>query len=41
MKKKFQPIREAHITVDTSKLPLETIAREIADQISNMKRVRK
>jgi predicted kinase len=41
MKKNFQPIREAHITVDTSQLPLDTIAREIADQISNVKKVKK
>lgn len=40
MKKNFQPIREAHITVDTSQLPLDTIAREIAKRISNVKKVR-
>lgn len=34
MKKNFQPIREAHITVDTSQLPLDTIARETANRIS-------
>lgn len=40
MKKNFQPIREAHITVDTSQLPLDTIARETANRISNVKKVR-
>ena len=40
MKKNFQPIREAHISVDTSQLPLDTIAREIANRISNVKKVR-
>lgn len=40
MKKDFQPIREAHITVDTSQLPLDTIARETANRISNVKKVR-
>lgn len=40
MKKNFQPIREAHITVDTSQLPLDTIAREIANRIPNVKKVR-
>lgn len=40
MKKNFQPIREAHITVDTSQLPLDTIARETAKRISNVKKVR-
>lgn len=40
MKKNFQPIREAHITVDTSQLPLDTITRGIANRISNVKNVR-
>lgn len=40
MKKNFQPIREAHITVDTSQLPLDTIARETANRVSNVKKVR-
>lgn len=40
MKKNFQPIREAHITVDTSQLPLDTVAREIVNRISNVKKVR-
>lgn len=38
MKKNFQPIREAHITVDTSQLPLDTIAKETANRISNVKK---
>ena len=40
MKKNFQPIREAHITVDTSQRPLKAIAKEIANQILNKKKGR-
>lgn len=40
MKKEFQRIREAHITVDTSQQPLRAIAKEIANQVSNIKKGR-
>jgi predicted kinase len=38
MKKNFQPIREAHITVDTSKLPLRAIAKGVANQMVNIEK---
>jgi predicted kinase len=38
MKKNYEPIREDHITVDTSQSPLRVIAKEIANQISNMRK---
>jgi predicted kinase len=38
MKKSYEPIREDHITVDTSRSPLRVIAKETANQISNMRK---
>ncbi|MFY9564927.1 MAG: ATP-binding protein [Nitrososphaeraceae archaeon] len=38
MKKNFQPIREAHITADTSQLPLKVVAKVIANQVLNIKK---
>jgi predicted kinase len=40
MKKSYEPIREDHITVDTSQLPLGVISKEIANQISSKKKKR-
>lgn len=38
MKKSYEPIRGDHITIDTSQSPLRVIAKEIANQISNMRK---
>ena len=40
MKRYYEPILEDHITVDTSKSSLRTIAKQITIQISNMKKWR-